>query len=418
MAHLHKMDVRGPFIVIAPFENIPNWICEFQKWLPSQPVLIFRGTAEQWEAMLLALPDPKHPDFPILITSHKFAIQCKKEINDVGEYTCMVVDEGQRPEHHLRKLIRSLQRIQASHRCLLSRPCRTSVQKNLKELWGLLSFVNPVIFRKAFFDDLASAIEEDPDIILKLQDNLRPILLCRTKMDVSKHKGQARLKKQLKWHLDFAACGNEGCRHGLVEVELFSHKSMCIKFLKTFTEAMMNSLPVESTMHLTHNLYPEIWTGVDTEGSKAIKLWLLHSGVNFLLNANQHNHGLDKASCMALCILWLENYDPLKGFDKDNIGSSKDLKYLRSMDIRYGCQRSVIKFFKGRVPCSCLDKMRAEAKLIPKTGLCDCCQIRKNGVNSHFALAAKGANIVLRNARPMIGNITKYGVIVIDNLAR
>eukprot|EP00985_Skeletonema_marinoi_P031281 scaffold37449_cov73-Skeletonema_marinoi.AAC.1 len=37
IAHLRTRNVSGPFIVVAPLATLPNWIREFEKWLPSVP---------------------------------------------------------------------------------------------------------------------------------------------------------------------------------------------------------------------------------------------------------------------------------------------------------------------------------------------------------------------------------------------
>ncbi len=50
---------------------------------------------------------------------------------------------------------------------------------------------------------------------------------------------------------------------------------------------------------------------------------------------------------------------------------------LKNMDIAFGCDRSLIKFFTERIPCSCLDDIHAAAKLyLPKISLCDHCGIK------------------------------------------
>mmetsp|Transcript_34077 Transcript_34077/g.71758 ORF Transcript_34077/g.71758 Transcript_34077/m.71758 type:complete len:828 (+) Transcript_34077:171-2654(+) len=203
IAHLRTMNVSGPFIVIVPLATLPNWIREFNKWLPSLPVIRFHGTAKERDAMLagpLNTKLKKNPDFPVVVTSYEVAIRDEKRLNKIGEYTYLVVDEGQRLKNHRCTLIQSLKRIKSANRLLLS---GTPIQNNLDELWSLLNFVNPAIF-----DDLSifqswfgfrnigqktqgSTTEEDVLIaerqnstVSKLHDILRPFLLRRIKMDV------------------------------------------------------------------------------------------------------------------------------------------------------------------------------------------------------------------------------------------
>merc|ERR1719469_915485 len=141
--------------------------------------------------------------FPVIITSYEVAIKDEKKLNKIGEYTYLVVDEGQRLKNHRCTLIQSLKRIKAANRLLLS---GTPIQNNLDELWSLLNFVNPSIF-----DDLSvfqswfgfrdigqsqkkkSTTEEDVlreqrqnQTVSKLHEILRPFLLRRIKKDVLK----------------------------------------------------------------------------------------------------------------------------------------------------------------------------------------------------------------------------------------
>ena len=206
IAHLLTMNVSGPFIVVAPLATLPNWVREFEKWLPTLPVIRFHGSAKERDAMLagpLLAKNRKNSDFPVIITSYEVAIRDEKRLNKIGEYTYLVVDEGQRLKNHRCTLISSLKRIRSANRLLLS---GTPIQNNLDELWSLLNFVNPQIF-----DDLSifqswfgfrnigqktqgSSSAEDILIeerknqtVTKLHEILRPFLLRRIKKDVLKH---------------------------------------------------------------------------------------------------------------------------------------------------------------------------------------------------------------------------------------
>jgi len=203
IAHLRTMKVAGPFIVVAPLATLPNWVREFEKWLPSYPVVRFHGSAPDRDAMIngpLNAQFRKNDDFPIIVTSYEVAIRDEKRLNKIGEFTYLVVDEGQRLKNHRCTLISSLKRIRCSNRLLLS---GTPIQNNLDELWSLLNFVNPTIF-----DDLnvfqswfgfrnigqkTQGATTEQDILVeerkhqtvsKLHEILRPFLLRRIKTDV------------------------------------------------------------------------------------------------------------------------------------------------------------------------------------------------------------------------------------------
>ena len=148
----------------------------------------------------LTKKESKKENFPVVITSYEVAIRDEKRLNKIGEYTYLVVDEGQRLKNHRCTLIGSLKRIKSANRLLLS---GTPIQNNLDELWSLLNFVNPTIFDdlsifQSWFgfrnigqktqgatteDDVVMAERQD-QTVTKLHNILRPFLLRRIKRDV------------------------------------------------------------------------------------------------------------------------------------------------------------------------------------------------------------------------------------------
>jgi superfamily II DNA or RNA helicase len=130
------MAVSGPFIVVAPLATLPNWVREFEKWLPSHPVVRFHGTQSERDEMMAGPLNPKNKkkdDFPVIVTSYEVAIRDEKRLNKIGEFTYLVVDEGQRLKNHRCTLISSLKRIRSSNRLLLS---GTPIQNNLDVSFG------------------------------------------------------------------------------------------------------------------------------------------------------------------------------------------------------------------------------------------------------------------------------------------
>jgi ATP-dependent DNA helicase len=123
IAHLLTMKVTGPFMIVAPLATISNWEREFKKWLPSLPVLRFHGNSTERDFMLRGPLHPKgrkNPNFPVIVTSYEMAIREQSKLCKLGEFTFLVVDEGQRLKNHRCTLISSLKRIPASNRLLLS----------------------------------------------------------------------------------------------------------------------------------------------------------------------------------------------------------------------------------------------------------------------------------------------------------
>jgi len=203
IAHLRTMGVSGPYIVVAPLATLPNWVREFQKWLPDLPVVRYHGNQAERDAMMAGPLNPRqrrHPKYPVIITSYEVSIREEKRLNKIGEFTYLVVDEGQRLKNHRCTLIQSLKRIRAANRLLLS---GTPIQNNLDELWSLLNFVNPAIFddlsvfqswfgfrdigqkgRGSTDEEMILLEQRKNKTVTKLHEILRPFLLRRIKSDV------------------------------------------------------------------------------------------------------------------------------------------------------------------------------------------------------------------------------------------
>jgi ATP-dependent DNA helicase len=203
IAHLLTKNVMGPYLVVAPLATLPNWVREFQKWLPNHPVVRYHGPAPEREALIkgpLHYKNRRNKDFPFIVTSYEVAIRDQAKLEKLTELTYLIVDEGHRLKNHRCTLLSSLKRLKAANRLLLT---GTPIQNTLSELWSLLNFVNPTIFDDLSvfqswfgFKDIGQKVagattEEDVlmeerknQTVTKLHEILRPFLLRRIKIDV------------------------------------------------------------------------------------------------------------------------------------------------------------------------------------------------------------------------------------------
>lgn len=205
IAHLITQDVAGPFLVVAPLATLPNWVREIEKWLPTQPVVRYHGNGATREALLKGPLNRKEikkskSKFPIIVTSYEVSIIDQTKLDRIGEFTYVIVDEGQRLKNHRCTLISSLKKLKAQNRLLLS---GTPIQNNLDELWSLLNFVNPSIFddlsifqswfgfkdigqrnRGATNEQEIVMKQREDQTVSKLHEILRPFLLRRIKKHV------------------------------------------------------------------------------------------------------------------------------------------------------------------------------------------------------------------------------------------
>ena len=274
IAHLLTQNVNGPYLVVAPLATLPNWVREFEKWLPSQPVVRYHGTATEREAMMRGPLNPKErrgKKFPFIVTSFETAIRDQTKLARLNTYAYVIVDEGHRLKNHRCMLIRSLKQFKASNRLLLT---GTPIQNTLDELWSLLNFVNPQIF-----DDLSvfqswfgfrdigghshGATNEEEIVqeqrknqtVTKLHEILRPFLLRRVKADVLKemppkkevvvYSGLSRLQMGYADLIDKGVLRDELLRQGIEGGRNLSQTNKMMNHRKNVNHPFMFGEPID-----------------------------------------------------------------------------------------------------------------------------------------------------------------------------
>ena len=91
------MEVRGPYVIVAPLSLVPKWIQDFQKWLPSFPIACLDVAVEERDDMYSEQLNPvnrRQQDFPVIIVSYEVAIVDREFLNRIGKFTHVIIDEG------------------------------------------------------------------------------------------------------------------------------------------------------------------------------------------------------------------------------------------------------------------------------------------------------------------------------------
>eukprot|EP01062_Namystynia_karyoxenos_P026815 TRINITY_DN2071_c0_g3_i1.p1 TRINITY_DN2071_c0_g3~~TRINITY_DN2071_c0_g3_i1.p1 ORF type:complete len:762 (+),score=290.59 TRINITY_DN2071_c0_g3_i1:96-2381(+) len=224
-AGLLEAKITGPHLIVVPLSTLRNWEKEFAKWVPRARVTVYHGKkelrAEMRQSIAIAMghkrlekikakyrpeffngPEDKFlPGYGIFLTTYETAIS-DIEWFKKHKWQTLVVDEAQRLKNFECLLIRSLRRLDTSHRILLT---GTPLQNNLAELWSILNFIMPRVFDDlndftSWFDmDAIEARPAEPDaeasegsgepvhnlqqtqVVNKLHAILRPFMLRRTK---------------------------------------------------------------------------------------------------------------------------------------------------------------------------------------------------------------------------------------------
>jgi len=234
---IEKKFQNGPFLVIVPLSTLTNWNLEFEKWAPSVTRVVYKGpplARKQQQDKL------RQGRFQVLLTTYEYIIKDRPILSKI-KWFHMIIDEGHRMKNANSKLSATIQQYYHTRfRLILT---GTPLQNNLTELWSMLNFVLPNIFKshKTFDDwfntpfantggqDKMELTEEEQILVIRrLHKVLRPFLLRRLKKDVEKDLPdktekvikckfsalQARLYKQMVTHNKLVVSDGKGGRAG------------------------------------------------------------------------------------------------------------------------------------------------------------------------------------------------------------
>ena len=192
---IEKKQENGPYLVIVPLSTLTNWNLEFDKWAPSVTKVVYKGPPN---ARKLQQEKIRQGKFQVLLTTYEYIIKDRPLLSKI-KWFHMIIDEGHRMKNSNSKLSATIQQYYSTrYRLILT---GTPLQNNLSELWAMLNFVLPTIFKSAkTFDEWFSAPfantggqdkmelteEEQILVIRRLHKVLRPFLLRRLKKDVEK----------------------------------------------------------------------------------------------------------------------------------------------------------------------------------------------------------------------------------------
>lgn len=230
---IEKKRNNGPFLVIVPLSTLTNWNLEFEKWAPSVSKVVYKGPPNARKQQQQQI---RWGNFQVLLTTYEYIIKDRPILCKI-KWAHMIVDEGHRMKNASSKLSSTLSTYyHTRYRLILT---GTPLQNNLPELWALLNFVLPNIFKsvKSFDewfntpfantggqDRMDLTEEEQLLVIRRLHKVLRPFLLRRLKKDVEKDLPdkqervikcrfsalQTRLYKQLVTHNKMAVSDGKG----------------------------------------------------------------------------------------------------------------------------------------------------------------------------------------------------------------
>ncbi|KAI4468181.1 lymphoid-specific helicase [Holotrichia oblita] len=191
-------EIRGPFLIVVPLSTLPNWMREFERFAPEIPVVKYHGDRQtRFELMRNILKTYRVGENdcrPVVITTLHMVFS---ETNFFKKITWkyLILDEGHCLKNIESRTSRTMRELKCLNKLILT---GTPLQNNLRELWALLNFIMPNIFKNMNtfsslfliedFDDNSKIVKEEKNnnVISSLHKIIQPFMLRRLKADVLK----------------------------------------------------------------------------------------------------------------------------------------------------------------------------------------------------------------------------------------
>ena len=271
---IERKQQPGPYLVIVPLSTLTNWNLEFEKWAPSISRVVYKGPPNARKTQQEKIRQGR---FQVLLTTYEYIIKDRPILSKI-KWFHMIIDEGHRMKNANSKLSATIsQYYNTRFRLILT---GTPLQNNLGELWAMLNFVLPNIFKsvKTFDewfntpfantggqDKMELTEEEQILVIRRLHKVLRPFLLRRLKKDVEKDLPdktekvirckfsalQAKLHKQMSQHNRLVVSDGKGGKttaRGLSNMIMQLRKLCNHPFVFDEVENVMNPMNVSNDL--------------------------------------------------------------------------------------------------------------------------------------------------------------------------
>ena len=190
--------VRGPFLIVAPLSLVGQWQSELLAWAPDMNVVLYHGSADAREFLVehefyfsdqfvpkltaVKLKKQHVTKFHVLITTFEVVLKDAPVFSKI-HWKTLIVDEAHRLKNHKSRLFEQLANVPRDYCVLLT---GTPIANATEELWALLHFANPKIFRDKdeFLEKFGQMTGAEQ--VNQLHTLLKPYLLRRVKEDVEK----------------------------------------------------------------------------------------------------------------------------------------------------------------------------------------------------------------------------------------
>ncbi|KAJ9455553.1 ISWI chromatin-remodeling complex ATPase ISW2 [Diplonema papillatum] len=176
----YSLFIPGPHLVICPRSVLGNWNRECARWSPGLNVFMFHGVGDERRPLKKKLANWQAAGYDVVLSTWE-QVTIELSVFKKIPFRYLILDEGHKIKNDESTISNTVRQLRSTNRLLLT---GTPLQNNLKELWALLNFLLPTLFRDAtdfdqWFD--AAAGSADDDVMNKLHHMLRPFMLRRIK---------------------------------------------------------------------------------------------------------------------------------------------------------------------------------------------------------------------------------------------
>ncbi|XP_066117881.1 chromodomain-helicase-DNA-binding protein 1-like isoform X1 [Saccopteryx bilineata] len=306
-----RLNDEGPFLILCPLSVLNNWKEEMERFAPGLSYVTYTGDKEERAHLQQDLRQKPH--FHVLLTTYEI---CLKDASFLKSFhwSVLVVDEAHRLKNLSSLLHKTLSEFSVVFNVLLT---GTPIQNSLRELYSLLSFVEPDLFSKEQVEDFVQRyqdIEKNSESASELHRLLQPFLLRRMKAEVA-----TELPKKTEVVI----------YHGMSALQKKYYKAILMKDLDAFENEMAKKVKLQNILSQLRKCvaHPYLFDGVEPEpfeiGEHLIeasgKLHLLDKLLAYLYS---RGHRVLLFSQMTQMLDILQDYMDYRGYSYERVDGS------------------------------------------------------------------------------------------------
>ncbi|NGX57920.1 MAG: RNA polymerase-associated protein RapA [Chlamydiae bacterium] len=165
-------------LIVCPTSLVYNWMAELQKFNPKLKALVVDGTPPQRKKLIAT-----SKKYDLVITSYSI-LQKDIELYNNETFGYAILDEAQHIKNRGTRNAKSVKKVKASHRLILT---GTPIENSLEELWSLFDFLMPGLlssYERFAEKYIRNSAYTNGSVLDVLRRKVSPFILRRMKKDV------------------------------------------------------------------------------------------------------------------------------------------------------------------------------------------------------------------------------------------